>query len=460
MSSLSRNNNSLISEELLPSKDEDRDLSLIDYTLLWAGMTINIAGFAVGSQLYPGLNPKMITLGIFVAYGIVTLLLVLTGDIGIKFGIPFAVYSRACFGYKGSYIAGLIRSIPCFFWFGFQTWVGATALNEVLKMMTGYSNVPVLIIIFGGLQIFNAIYGLKAMAKFDWIAIPLLAIVLGLMMFWLLKDNNATMVDIFSAPADNNLSFAFAVTGIAGGWITMALNSPDLARKIKRDDDYMTQSFLKRNKKSIISQVLGLVIVGALILIVGMTAGILTGVWNPIDVCIMSFQSKPIVLVFCFITILLAQWSTNTAANLMPPAYILLNIFPKLKFSHTTVIAGIIGIIIMPWQFSDYLVQFQAISSALLGPIAGIMISDYYFIRKQMLNVKDLYDINGQYKYKNNYNPAAIWTLLISFFIGIVTGDYAFFTSFILSLILYVVLMKKTILNKYDQNIGKYIPYE
>lgn len=452
--------NPLISEELLPTKDDERDLSLIDYTLLWAGMTINIAGFAVGSQLYPGLSPKMIILGIFAAYGIVTALLVLTGDIGIKYGVPFTVYSRACFGYRGSHIAGLIRCIPCFFWFGFQTWVGAAALNEILKMITGYSNVPILIIIFGGLQIFNAIYGLKAMAKFDWIAIPALAIVLGLMMFWLLKDNNATISDIMNAPADNNLSFVFAVTGIAGGWITMALNSPDLSRKIKRDENYMEQSFLQRNKNSIISQVLGLVVVGALILIVGMTAGILTGVWNPIDVCIMSFQSKKFILIFCFLTILLAQWSTNTAANLMPPAYILLNIFPKLKFSITTIIAGIIGLIIMPWQFSDYLVQFQAISSALLGPICGIMISDYYLVRKQILNVKDLYEVDGQYKYKNNYNPAAILTLVLSFSIGIFTGDYAFFTSLILSLVLYVILMKKIILEKYEQNIGKYIPYD
>jgi len=184
--------------ELLPTKIEDKNISLVDYTLLWAGMTINIAGFAIGAQLYPNLSPTMIILGILVAYIMVTILLVLNGDIGMTYSIPFTVYMRACFGYKGSFIPGIIRSIPCFFWFGFQTWVGAIALDQIFKMITGYSNVTIFIVVFSIIQILNAIYGLKAMAKFDWIAIPLLAIVLGGTMFWLLKSHNASFFEILN----------------------------------------------------------------------------------------------------------------------------------------------------------------------------------------------------------------------------------------------------------------------
>lgn len=453
--------NSLTSPELLPTKDSERDISLLDFTLLWSGMTINIAGFAIGAQLYPGLSPMKIIYAILVAYLMVTGLLVLTGDIGIKYGIPFAVYTRACFGYKGSYIAGFIRAIPCFFWFGFQTWVGAIALNEVMKMLVGYSNVTLLIILFGAIQIINAIYGLKAMAKFDWIAIPTLAIVLGAMMFWLLKTHNVTIVDILATPGDNTAPFSFAVMGIAGGWITMALNSLDLTRSLKRSENYENQTFFQRNKNSIIAQILGLVLVGTAILLVGMTAGILTGTWNPIDVVIESFgSSKPVVLAFCFLTIVFAQWSTNTAANLLPPAYIMLNIFPKLNFVTSTIISGIIGIVILPWKFGNYLVQFQAITSGLLGPIVGIMITDYYIIRKQKLNVKDLYEEGGQYTYKNNFNPAGMISLFISFGIAMIFSDYAFFIGFGLSVVLYIVLMRTMVLNKYDQKIGQHIPFD
>lgn len=452
---------SLKNPELLPSKDSERDLSLIDYSLLWAGMTINIAGFAIGAQLYPGLSPVRIVMGILVAYLLVTTLLVLNGDIGLTYSIPFAVYMRACFGYKGSFIPGVIRSIPCFFWFGFQTWVGALALNSILEMTIGYSNLTIMIILFGAIQIINAIYGLKAMAKFDWIAIPLLALVLGGTMFWLLKTNNATFTDIMAAPSKNTYSFPFAVMGIAGGWITMALNSPDLTRKLERDSNFEKGGFFTRNKNAIIAQILGLVIVGALILIVGMTAGILTGIWNPIDVVIETFgTSRPIILIFAFLAITFAQWSTNTAANLMPPAYILINMFPKLNFAKATILSGIIGLVIMPWKFSDFLVQFQVITSGLLGPIVGIMIADYYLIRKRKLNVRDLYEEDGQYKYKNDYNPAAIWTLIISSVGGVIFKEYAFFVSFGVSLVLYVVLMKSMVLNKYDQRLGEYIPFE
>lgn len=447
--------------ELLPTKLGEKDLSLLDYTLLWAGMTINIAGFAIGAQLYPNLSPVMIIAGILVAYVMVTVLLVLNGDIGMTYSIPFTVYMRACFGYKGSFIPGVIRSIPCFFWFGFQTWVGAIALDQIFKMVTGYSNVTLFIIVFAIVQIVNALYGLKAMAKFNWVAIPLLAIVLGGTMFWLLKSHSTSFSEIMSAPSDNSYPFMFAVMGIAGGWITMALNSPDLTRQLKRDKNFESESFFVRNRSAIIAQILGLVIVGTLILIVGMTAGILTGVWNPIDVIVATFgSSKPVILIFSFLTIIFAQWSTNTAANLMPPAYILMNMFPRLNFKWAVILSGIIGIIILPWKFSAYLVQFQVITSGLLGPIVGIMIADYYLIRKRKLNVKDLYEEKGQYQYKNNYNPAAILALVISFSISLFLPNYAFFIGFFLSIVLYVLFMKKIVLNKYEQNLGKIILYE
>ena len=241
----------------------------------------------------------------------------------------------------------------------------------------------------------------------------------------------------------------------------MALNSPDLTRQLKRDKNFENEKFFIRNRNAIIAQVLGLVIVGALILIVGMTAGILTGVWNPIDVIIATFgTSKPVILVFSFLTIIFAQWSTNTAANLMPPAYILMNIFPKLNFKYSVIISGIIGTIILPWKFSAYLVQFQVISSGLLGPIVGIMIADYYFIRKRKLNVRDLYKENGEYKYKNNYNPAAVLGLIISFLVSLLLPNYSFFIGFILSIILYIIFMKTIVLKKYTQSLEKIIEYE
>lgn len=444
-----------VNKDLLPTKVHDRTLSFIDFTLLWAGMTVNIAGFAIGAQFYPQLAPVSVLWAIFVAYMMVTLLLVLNGDIGIKYGITFSVYMRACYGYKGSWIPGIIRTIPCFFWFGFQTWVGALALDSVVSMLTGFSNLTLWIILFAGLQVGNAIYGLKAMAKFDWVAIPMLAFVFIAIFLWLLKANDASFAaDILHAPSENTYSMPFAIMGIAGGWITMALNSPDLTRQLKVTGDIST-NFVERNTIPFAGQVLGLVLAGALILIVGLTASILTGEWNPINVVAQTFgPDKPMILFICFITITFAQWSTNTAANLMPPTYVLLNCFPKLSYAWATIISGIIGIAIMPWEFSDYLVQFQVFSSSLLGPVCGIMLADYYLIRKMKLNVPELYSLSGQYRYAYGFNPAAVIATLVAFIGGFFLPDYAFFVTFLIGIVGYVILMKQLVLPRYEQNIG------
>ncbi|MCT7656253.1 cytosine permease [Oceanimonas sp. NS1] len=139
--------------ELMPSTDKDRDINIWDFTMLWAGMTINMGAFTMGAQLYPGLSPWTIIGAILAAYAIVTSILILAGDIGIRYGIPFTVYIRGCFGYKGAKIPAAFRAIPACFWFGFQTWVAAVAIGKVLEMWIGYSNTTILILIFGVLQV-------------------------------------------------------------------------------------------------------------------------------------------------------------------------------------------------------------------------------------------------------------------------------------------------------------------
>lgn len=456
----------LRSSELLPTKESERTLSLWDYTILWAGMTINIVAFSLGAQYYnggDGLSPWMLVAVVFLGYGLVTALTVLAGDIGTKYGVPFAVYSRAAFGYKGSYFAGLVRCVPCFYWFGFQTWVGACALNMIMGIVfPGFDNVTLMLILFAAFQIVNALFGMEAMAKFDWIAVPCLGIMFAAIIVTICSTYNVSIPDIMNVKAAGNYSMAFAVSGIAGGWITMALNGPDLARQIKRSDNYKNEGLIKRNKRAILGQLVGLMAVGILAMMVGMAAGVFTGEWDLNNVVYSLFSNNMFMLVFCFISIAFAQWSTNTAANLMPPAYILLNIFPKMKFWMTTVASGIIGLLMMPWkqQGGDFLVVIQSNFSTLLGPIIGIMLADYFLVRKTMVNVDDLYNAGGQYEYTKGFNMAAIVTMAVSFGLSLLAGDYSFFAGLAISVLIYVIAMKAMVLNKYEQNIGKEVPFQ
>lgn len=457
--------NSLRSPELLPTSDQERTLSLFDYTILWAGMTINIVAFSLGAQYYnggEGLSPWMLILVVILGYGLVTALTALAGDIGTRYGIPFAVYSRAAFGYKGSFLAGLVRCVPCFYWFGFQTWVGASALNMIMGFVfPGFDNVTLMLLLFAAFQIVNALFGMEAMAKFDWIAVPMLGIMFAAIIVTICNKFQVSVPDIMNVKAAGNYSIAFAVSGVAGGWITMALNGPDLAKQIKRSENYRQEGFLKRNRRAILGQVIGLMAVGIIAMMVGMAAGVFTGEWDLNNVVFNLFSNNMVMLIFCFISIAFAQWSTNTAANLMPPAYILLNIFPKLKFWMTTIISGVIGLLMMPWkqQGGDFLVVIQSNFSTLLGPIIGIMLTDYFIVRRSILNVDDLYNEDGQYLYTKGFNMSALATMVISFGLSLLAGDYSFFAGLLISVVVYTVLMKNFTLKKYEQNIGKEVPY-
>lgn len=463
---MDKRNEKLRSPELLPTTDSGRTLSLWDYTILWAGMTINIVAFSLGAQYYnegKGLSPWMLVWVVVLGYGLVTALTVLIGDIGTKYGIPFAVYSRAPFGYKGSYFAGLVRCLPCFYWFGFQTWVGANSLNMIIGIiMPGFNNLTLLLIIFAAFQIINALFGMEAMAKFDWIAVTMLSIMFVVVIVTICNKFNVTIPDIMAVKAEGKYSIPFAISGIAGGWITMALNGPDLARQIKRRENYKNEGLIKRNKNALMGQIIGLMAVGIIAMMVGMASGIFTGEWDLNNVVYSLFSNNTFLLVFCFISIAFAQWSTNTAANLMPPAYILLNIFPKMKFWMTTIISGVVGMAIMPWksQGSDFLVVVQSLFSTLLGPVIGIMLADYFLIRKAKLNVEDLYVAGGQYEYTKGFNISAIATMLLSFGVSQFCGDYAFFGGLFASVFIYTITMKLFTLKKHDQNIGKEVLFE
>lgn len=456
----------LESKELLPTREEDRTMSMADYIILWAGMTINIVAFSLGAQYYDnghGLSPWTMVWVMLVGYGIVTLFTAMIGDIGTKYGIPFAVYSRAAFGYKGSYYAGIVRAIPGMYWFGFLTWIGANSLHHIMEILVpGVSNLTVLLVVFAALQIINTMYGLKAMAKFDWIAIPCLAVMFGAILAVTLEKYNITIPEIMAIDTEGGYPLAYAIAGIAGGWITMALNGSDLSRQIKHVPGYRSMGFWGRNRFAIIGQVVGLMFVGVITMMIGAAAGITTGYWDLNDVILTLFTNK-LALFSCFIVVVFAQWSTNTAANLLPPALVLLNIFPKLKYSMSTIICGVISMAIMPWKIQSqggFLVLVQNWISQMLGPIIGILIIDYFVVRKMKLNVKDLYESDGQYTYYKGYNFAAICSMILSFVVGLFCGEYAFFAGLFCSMIFYYILMRLFILKKYEQNIGKEVLYE
>lgn len=442
---------SLTGPDIMPSKDSDRHITNIGFTMLWIGITIQLVVFVSAAQLYPALSPVQILIACLIGNLIVGLLLVLTGDIGVKYGIPYAVYIRACFGYLGTHIPAFIRALPAIFWFGFQTWMGAYALNTIMDVLTGYSNLNLLIIIFGVVQILNTAFGMSAIQVLEWIAAPTILIVGIIMEIMLLKHYDITIGSILSIKGEGGLTLGFAVVVMMGNYITMALNAPDFTRFLKVKNKQGT--WWQANKGSYWAQNIGLVCSMVLMTFIGITSGVATGNWNPIDVIVDTLgKDNPFILIVCLTFVILAQWSSNISANLLPPGYIIVNFFPrKINFPTAAIIAGIIGLVIMPWKFADHTPIILVTISALLSPIVGIMLCDYYVLRKRKLNIKELYTVNGQYKYWNNINPAAIIAYIPAGLSVYMFPDYGFITAFLISSVLYYLLMKFWIVKSYPQ---------
>ncbi|PFO06693.1 thiamine permease [Bacillus sp. AFS076308] len=444
---------SLTGKDIMPSTSSERTMSAVAYFILWVGIAVQLVTPITAAQLYPALSPAQIIIACILGNLIVAVLLTLLGDIGVRYGIPYAVYIRACFGYLGTHIPALIRAIPAIFWFGFQTWMGAYALNTIMEMLTGYSNLTLLIIIFGAVQIINTAMGMEAITKFEWLASPSILIIGIILQVYIMKENHITFGEIFSKGGEGGISLGYGVVVMMGTYITMALNAPDFTRFLKTKFESSETNWWKINKGSFWAHIFGLIGSMLLFTIIGLTSGVATGTWNPIDAMVQTMgQDNPLLLIVCLAFVILAQWSTNISANLLPPGYIIVNLFPrKISFAKGAIIAGVIGLLIQPWNYADYVPQILLAITATLAPIVGIMFTDYYLLRKRQLNISELYKVNGQYKYWNNVNPAAIISYIPAGLSVFLLPDYGFFSALLISGILYYSLMKYWICKIYDQ---------
>lgn len=443
---------SLKGKDIMPTLPQERTMTNFQLLCTWWGMAIQLVLFIAGAQLYPALSPVEIVMAAIVGNLIVAALLTLNGDIGIRYGITYSVYVRAAFGYMGAHVPSLLRAGFAIFWFGYQTWFCAYAMNKILFILTGYSNETLLIIIFAILQIWNMMHGTKAVALFEKYAAPCLMVVGVYLLYEILGAYNSSVGQICSIKGEGGISFAYAICAMMGHFITMTLNISEFTRYLKAPDPY-SNPWWKVNFGSWWSQTIGLVSSLAAFTFIGVCCGVLTGEWNPINVLIEVIGSKSVpLLILCLLFVLFAQWSTNTAANLLPPTYVIVNLCPsKINVKIAALIGGVVGVVMRPWLFADNTTAILVASSALLGPVCGIMICDYYVLRKKNLNVKDLYDEHGQYRYANCWNPAAIISMIVGAVPACMYPDYGIEIAFGVAFVLYYILTKYWIVKKYPQ---------
>lgn len=470
-------NPNLYNEDLAPIPVNKRTWGTWNYASLWISMSMCIPTYMLASSLIEGgMNWWQSVLTIFLGNLIVLIPMILNGHAGTKYGIPFPVFARASFGTTGANIPALLRAIVACGWFGIQTWIGGVSLYQILRVWIPSLSEPAVVgffppvlelicfLIFLLINMVVVYFGVESIRKllvFKAVFLPVAAFAL---LFWAIYSTQG-LGEILNQPSKFQNTSEFwtfffpALTGMVGFWATLSLNIPDFTRYATSQKAQINGQMIGLPPSMAVFSFIGVVVTSATVIIYGTT------IWDPV-ILAGKFENK-ILVTIAMLAIAISTLATNIAANIVSPANDFANLNPqKISFRNGGYITGIIGVLICPWKLiadpSGYIFTWLVGYSSLLGPIGGIMIADYYFIRKKELIVEDLYQQGKSYFYKNGYNTKAIIALLLGILPNIpgflvtikaISPDavpgwltnlyhYGWFVGFFISALVYFILMK------------------
>ncbi len=450
----------LYNHDLAPIAAEKRSWGIYNYVSLWVAMSVCIPTYMLASGLIAGGMSWSQSIGTILLGNLIVLIpMLLNAHAGAKYGIPFPVLVRASFGVRGANVPAVLRALVACGWFGIQTWIGGQAIYTMLQILWPASaqlpgGVWICFFSFWALNMAVIWRGIETIKVLEGIGAPFMLVVGLLLLFWITNKAGGfgpvlSTPSKFKTTADFIRFFIPSLTGMVGFWATVALNIPDFTR------------YAKSQKAQMMGQALGLPAAMTLYSFIGVAvtsaSAVLFGepIWDP--VILLSRFNQPVIAFIALIALLLATLNTNVAANVVSPSNDFSNLKPSLiSFRTGGLITGVLGIAMMPWKllsdFSSYIFGWLVGYSGLLGPIAGIMITDYFLVRGRQLDVQDLYRRGGQYEYSNGVNWKAIFALgagIVLALIGLVLPpvrwlyDYAWFVGFAVSGIVYLVLMRR-----------------
>jgi nucleobase:cation symporter-1, NCS1 family len=444
----------LKSPDLLPIKENERKITKLGYSFMWVGMVVVLATFAIGGAGVISLPLPLVLLATLIGSIAIGLFITLTGDIGVEHGLSFPVYMRAPFGTLGTHIPSVVRGVAASMWFGINTYFGATAMNGILNLLYGFDNWFVCFMIFALLQLVNTALGIKAVERFADLAAPVI-ILISVWMYSSLSDSAAAEGrDIWSwveSPVTGGAAvtaFLVVIFSNMGFWATLAADIPSISRFIKAPRN--EKNWFKRNKSSLIGNLITLPITQTFMVMIGAVSYIAVLNYDP--VIALQEAAGGLVLGILLLMIVLAQWSTNIAANVVPAATIFSNVGgPKFPFWAGVLTAGIVGTVVQPWNLFGVIIPVLLFIGGILSAIVGILVADYYLIRKRRVNVPALYEDHGQYKYMNGVNLAGFISWIIGAVASYFVPSFSFIVGFGAGAVCYYFLAKYWWFQKYEQ---------
>jgi nucleobase:cation symporter-1, NCS1 family len=446
----------LWNRDLAPIPPERRSWGTYNYAALWIAMSVNIPTYLMASAMIAGgMNWKQAIFTVFLGNIIVLVPMLLNAHAGAAYGIPFPVFARSSFGVLGANVPAVLRALVACGWFGIQTWIGGEAINTLLAALIPAWNHPWLcFFLFWLLNLAVILRGISTIRFLQGITAPAL-LILGLAMLAWAYAKAGGLGPMLSAPSKFRTFGEFfpffipSLTGVVAFWATVALNIPDFTRYAKGQREQMLGQALGLPTTMTFYSFIGIAVTSATVIVFGQA------IWDP--VVVLSRLGNPVAVVVAMLALLLATLNVNVAANVVSPANDFSNLYPRrISFKIGGLITCVIGLLMQPWRWlsshGSYVMGWLVGYSSFLGPIAGVMIADYYVLRKRVISNDDLFERGGAYEFSGGFNWRALGALAAGILVALIglavpalhgLYHYAWFVGFAVSFFVYLLWMPR-----------------
>lgn len=413
----------LYNHDLAPTPIAQRNWTTYNYAALWIAMAHCIPTYMMAAGLIAvGMDWRQALFTILLGNLIVLVPILLNSHPGTRYGIPFPVFARAAYGVYGANVPAIMRALVACGWFGINAWIGGQAINTLVlaffpgwngwgAMLLGYMpGVWLAFFAFWALNILIVYKGMEALRHFEnWSAPFVLVMTLGLLV-WAVSAAHG-LGPLMAQPgkfkdfAEFWPVFLPSLTAMVGFWATLSLNMPDFTRFSAGQREQVWGQVVGLPTTMTVFSAMGVMITSASVILFG------KAYWEP--VALVGQFKHPLVVALAMFTVIVATLSVNIAANVVSPANDFANLWPKrIDFKTGGLITGILGIVAQPWRLlsdaSTYLTDWLIPYSGGLGAIGGVLIVDYWLVRRTRLELGDLYETTGAYAYTGGWNWAAI----------------------------------------------------
>jgi len=422
----------LWNEDLAPTNEGARTWRWYHYTSLWIGMVMCIPAYTLAASLIEGgMSWGQAVATVFLGNAIVLVPMLLIGHAGTKYGIPYAVLVRASFGTRGGRLPAVLRALVACGWYAIQSWFGGLMIYTLAGVLLGHplGGEPIAwlginfaqlacFLLFWGIQFYFVVHGIDSIRKLETYTAPIKIVICFVLLWWVwskaggfgpILNQPSQFVEGGKKAGQFWPTFWPSLTAMVGFWATLALNIPDFTRFAKSQRDQLIGQSVGLPGPMGLVALLAVIVTSATVVIYG------KALWDPVDVA--SRMTGAGVLI-ALIVLLVDTVSVNLAANLVGPAYDFAALKPSLiSYKVGGYITACVAIVLMPWKILEstqgYIFTWLIGYSALLGPVAGILVVDYYLIRKTRLDVPQLYVEGGKYSYGNGWNPVAVAAFVV-----------------------------------------------